>query len=41
MDRYEELNLDAVSTEPLAERPSNVHISDFGSVCLPQAQADS
>ncbi len=37
MDHYEELNLEAVSTEPLAQRPSKVHISDFGSVCPPQA----
>ncbi len=37
MDRYEELNLEAVSTESLAERPSKVHISDFASVCPPRA----
>jgi len=41
MDRYEELNLEAVSTEPLAERPSNVHISNFGSVCPAQANVGS
>jgi len=41
MDHYEELNLEAVSTESLAERPSNVHISDFGSVCPPQANVGS
>ncbi len=41
MDHYDELNLKAVSTEPLAERPSNVHISDFGSICPPQADVGS
>ncbi len=41
MDHYEELNLEAVSTESLAERPSNVHIRDFGSVCPPQANVGS
>ena len=35
--RFEELNLDEVNTEPLADRPSKVHISDFGSVCPPEA----
>ncbi len=41
MDRYEELNLEAINTEPLAERPSKVQISDFGSVCPPQANVGS
>ncbi len=41
MDHYDELSLEAVSTEPLAERPSNVHISDFGSVCPPRANVGS
>ena len=41
MDRYEELNLEAVSTESLAERPGNVHISGFGSVCPAQANVGS
>jgi len=41
MNRYEELNLEAVSTEPLAQRPSKVHINDFASVCPPQANVGS
>jgi len=41
MDHYDELNLETVSTESLAERPSNVHISNFGSVCPPEANVGS
>ena len=41
MDHYEELNLEAINTEPLAERPSKVHINDFASVCPPQANVGS
>ncbi len=39
--RFEELDLGGVNTEPLADRPSKVHISDFGSVCPPAANISS
>ena len=33
---FEELNLDEVKTEPLADRPSKVNVGDFGAVCSPE-----
>ncbi len=41
IQRFEELDLDGVNTEPLADRPSKVYLSDFGSVCPPEVTISS
>ena len=41
MDHYEELDLDGINTESLADRPSKVHVADFGVVCPPQVNVRS
>ena len=41
MDHHEELDLDGINTESLADRPSKVHVADFGVVCPPEVNVRS